>query len=149
MAEEFILDWKVDQPYILADQPADVYTLLTIRPNPAQLGALMDTGSETALPAHLIAVVDVSDSMQQIIRADPNARVVGTGESEGQAVSYVETNVPSRRLVAQGVVRRLIDRLKPDDSLTLVAFDHRAYTLAAGVPRSEEQPLRRAQAELA
>src|SRR5437879_3135468 len=102
MAEEFILDWKVDQPAVLAGQAADVYVLLTIKPNLARLGPVLESGAETALPAHLIAMVDVSGSMNMLIRNDPNARVVGSSTAEGQAVTCVESTVPSRRVVAHG-----------------------------------------------
>src|SRR5205823_3440769 len=98
------------------------YVLVTIRPNLTLLGPVMERGSAASLPAHLIAVVDVSGSMQTLIHDDPNARVVGSGTAEGQAVSYVESTVPTRLAVARGVVKRLIDRLTPADRLTLVAF---------------------------
>src|SRR5262245_62065758 len=144
MAEEFILEWKVDQPAVLAGSTADVYALLTIKPNLARLGPLLESGAETALPAHLIVMVDVSGSMNKLIRDDPKARVVSTGMTEGQAVSYVETTVPTRRMVANGVVNRLIERMGASDQLTLVAFDHQAYPLAAGVPAGQSAELHRA-----
>src|SRR5947209_19707865 len=108
MAEEFLLECRVDQPAVLAGQGADVYVLSTITPNPGRLGSLHEVGPEQSLPAHLIVVVDVSGSMQEIIRDDPNARVVGHDFAEGVPVRVVETSVPSRLVVAQGVVRRLI-----------------------------------------
>jgi Ca-activated chloride channel family protein len=148
MAEEFLLEWKVDQPAVLADQPADLYVLTTIRPNPSRLGPLLELTPDKALPAHLIVLVDVSGSMQTIIRPDPQARVVGSGLSEGQSVSYVETSVPTRSAVAQGVVRRLVERMRPADRLTLVAFDHQAYTLAAGASASQKSDLQRAVGQL-
>jgi Ca-activated chloride channel family protein len=149
MAEEFILESKVDQPAVLAGQAADLFVLLTIKPNPAQLGRIMDSGSDTALPAHLIVVVDVSGSMNTIIREDPNARVVGSGMAEGQTVSYIETTVPTRLVVAQGVVKRLIERMGPSDRLTLVAFDHQAYPLATGLSAAQSADLRGALEQLA
>jgi Ca-activated chloride channel family protein len=149
MAEEFILEWKVDQPAVLTGQTADVYVLVTIRPNPGRLGGLLEPGAEQALPAHLIMVVDVSGSMQLLIREDPNARVVGHGVTEGEQVTYVENvTVPTRLAVAQGVVQRLIDRMNPADRMTLVAFDHQAYTLAASLTASQRAELRRAVAQL-
>ena len=144
MADEFLMDCRVDQPAVLAGQGGDVWVLTTISPNPARLGALHEVGPEQALPAHLLVVVDVSGSMQEIIRDDPKARVVGHLISEGQPVHVVETSVPSRLAVAQGVVRRLVERMKPSDRLTLVAFDHQAYVLVAGVPGSRKDELRKA-----
>jgi Ca-activated chloride channel family protein len=149
MAEEFILDWKVDQPAVLAGQAADLFALVTIRPNPARLGALMDLGSDKALPAHLILLVDVSGSMQTLIRNDPEARVVGSGTSEGQSIRYVESRVPTRLMVAQSVVKRLIGRMSPTDRMTLVAFDHQAYPLTAGTVASQPAELSRAAEQLA
>src|SRR5438876_9182953 len=117
MAEEFLLECRVDQPAVLAGQGSDVYVLTTITPNPGRLGSLHEVGPEQSLPAHLIVVVDVSGSMHEIIRDDPHARIVGHDISEGQPVALVHTSVPSRLAVAQGVVRRLIDRMKPTDRL--------------------------------
>jgi hypothetical protein len=34
MADAFILRWKLDRPYLEENMPGDVYTLLTIEPNP-------------------------------------------------------------------------------------------------------------------
>ena len=144
MPEEFLIDSRVDQPAVLAGQGGDVWVLLTVSPNPARLGELHEIGPEQALPAHLLVVVDVSGSMQEIIRDDPRARVIGHDVKEGQAVDVVQTSVPSRLAVAQAVVRRLIERMKPSDRLTLVAFDHQAYTLLAGVAGSRRDELRRA-----
>jgi Ca-activated chloride channel family protein len=149
MADEFLLDCRIDQPAVLAGQGADVYVLTTITPNPARLGSLHEVGPDQSLPAHLIVVVDVSGSMQEIIRPDPDARVVGHDTSEGVPVRVVETSVPSRLIVAQGVVHRLIERMKPADRLTLVAFDHEAYTLLAAAPAGQKDGMRRAVDQLA
>ena len=35
MSQAFTLRWKVDQPFLLQNQPEDVYTLLTIEPTSA------------------------------------------------------------------------------------------------------------------
>jgi hypothetical protein len=144
MAEEFLLDCRVDQPAILAGQGGDVCVLTTITPNPGRLGSLHEVGPEQSLPAHLIVVVDVSGSMHELIRHDPYARVVGHDVSEGQQVALVQSNVPSRLIVAQGVVRRLIERMKPSDLLTLVAFDHQAYPLLAGASAAQKDKMLRA-----
>lgn len=138
MAEEFLLDCRLDQPSILAGQSADLYSLVTIRPNISKLGALLESAGNAPLPAHLIVIVDVSGSMSTIIEEDPNARIVGTGVSEGNSVTYIETTVPSRLIVAQRVVHRLVDRLGPDDRMTLVAFDHQSYVLATELPRGSQ-----------
>ncbi|MGH7136528.1 MAG: vWA domain-containing protein [Pirellulales bacterium] len=139
MAEEFVLDWKVDQPAIQAGHSESLYTLVTIRPNIAKLGALLESAVESTLPAHLIVVVDVSGLMQDLIQADPNARIVGRGSSEGKDVTIVETDVPSRLQVAERVVQRLADRLTQGDRMSLVAFDHQAHPLARSAIGSELQ----------
>src|SRR5262245_46868713 len=112
MADEFILESRTDQPAVLTGQSTDLHVLTTITPNPQRLGDLHETGPEQALPAHLIVLVDVSASMQEIIRPDPHARVIGHDTSEGVPVDIIQTSVPSRLVVAQGVVRRLIERMK-------------------------------------
>ncbi|HET6879545.1 MAG TPA: VWA domain-containing protein, partial [Pirellulales bacterium] len=140
MAEEFVLDWKVDQPAIQAGHSESLYTLVTIRPNIAKLGDLLESaGDSAALPAHLIVVVDVSGSMHELIQADPDARVVGHGSSEGKDVAYVESDVPSRLQVAERVVQRLVSRLTPLDRMSIVAFDHQAYPLARCATAGELQ----------
>ncbi len=139
MAEEFIVDWKVDQPAILAGQQREeVYALVTIRPNISVLGPLLESNTATSLPAHLVVIVDVSGSMNILIRDDPNARPVGHRTSEGRNVTVVETDVPCRSEVAQNVVRKLAERLEPSDRMTLVAFDHHAYVLASALGRGAE-----------
>lgn len=138
MAEEFIVDWKVDQPAILAGRREEVYALVTIRPNVSVLGPLLESNTAAPLPAHLVVIVDVSGSMNILIRDDPNARPVGHHTSEGRNVTVVETNVPCRREVAQNVVRRLAEHLESSDRMTLVAFDHHAYVLASAQSRGAE-----------
>lgn len=148
MAEEFILDWKVDQPAVLAGQPSDLYGLVTIRPNPTQLKSVMDQGGAKDLPAHLIVLVDVSGSMKILIRPDSKARVVGSGMAEGQAVSFIESDVPTRLMVAQSVVKRLIGRMGLADRMTLIAFDHEAHPLTTRTLTSQRVELERAAEEL-
>jgi Ca-activated chloride channel homolog len=134
MAEEFILQCQLDQPAIQAGQSADLYSLVTVRPNIAKIGALIESTGDVVLPAHLIVVVDVSGSMQILIEDDPKAKIVGKTRSESGDVTLVESSVPSRRTVAQQVAQRLAERLSPDDRMTLVAFDHEAYPLANALP---------------
>ncbi|MDB5387828.1 MAG: von Willebrand factor type [Planctomycetaceae bacterium] len=138
MSEEFILECKLDQPAILAGQSTDLYSLVTIRPNLSKLGALLETAGETALPAHLIVVVDVSGSMAALIEDDPDLKVVGQGQVDGKSVSFVESNKPSRQEVAIRVVQRLMERMGPEDRMTLTAFDHTAYSLAKELPPGPE-----------
>jgi hypothetical protein len=138
MPEAFTLRWKLSQPYVHQDRPESLYTLLTIEPSPAVLGGL---ASDTALPAHLIVLVDVSASMDYLMRHDPDARVVGSITTEGQASRAVESNVPTRREVACEVTQRLAAQLGNDDTLTLVAFDDQAHVLANGVPARARQQL--------
>ncbi|MEJ7591767.1 MAG: hypothetical protein WKF77_09475 [Planctomycetaceae bacterium] len=135
MSEEFIIECKVDQPSIRANQPASVYSLVTIRPNTAILAALMEKTSDTPLPSHLIVVVDVSGSMGCLIEDDPDARIVGESNVEGNLTTVVESSKPSRRMVATNAVRLLVERMQPDDRMTLIAFDHLEYQLADALPR--------------
>lgn len=138
MSEEFILECKLDQPAILAGHSTDLYSLITIRPNLSKLGGLLENAGESALPAHLIVVVDVSGSMSALIEDDPNVKVVGQGQVDGQTVSFVESSKPSRQQVAIRVVQRLMDRMTPQDRMTLTAFDHSAYSLATELPPGPE-----------
>jgi hypothetical protein len=131
MPPAFFLRSRLSQPCILQDRAETIYTLVTIEPNPAVLGGL---GSDTALPAHLIVLVDVSASMDYLMRHDPDAKVVGDVLTEGQASKSVQSSVPSRRDVACQVTQRLASRLGHDDSMTVVAFDDQAHVLANGVP---------------
>lgn len=138
MSEEFILECKLDQPAILTGHSADLYTLVTIRPNISKLGALLENTPDTALPAHLIVVVDVSGSMASLIEPDPDVKIVGQGQVDGRSVSFVESTKPSRQEVAIRVVQRLMDRMGPQDRMTLTAFDHSAYSLATELPPGPE-----------
>src|SRR5436305_227576 len=72
MSEAFTLRWKLDRPYLEHDKPADVYSLLTIEPSAAALAA-----APASLPTHLILLVDVSGSMDVLVRFDPKAKEVG------------------------------------------------------------------------
>jgi hypothetical protein len=134
MSEEFILECKLDQPAILAGQSTDLYSLVTIRPNISKLGALLESTGAQVLPAHLIVVVDVSGSMGTLIEDDPNLKVVGQGLVDGKSVNFIESSKPSRLEVAIRVVHRLMERMAPDDRMTLTAFDHSAYSLATELP---------------
>jgi Ca-activated chloride channel family protein len=132
MAEPFFfLRWKLDRPFVLQNRSEDVYALVTIEPNPAALPA---ADPSPGLPAHLILLVDVSQSMDYLIRHDPNAREVGEVLAEGAPATGVESDVPSRREVACHVVSQLVGRLGPDDLLSLVAFDDQAHVLASALP---------------
>src|SRR5260221_445277 len=75
-----------------------------------------------ALPTHLILLVDVSESMDVLVRRDPNAQKVGAASAEGKAAQRVVSDVPSRREMAVGVVQKMVERLHGDDLLTLIAF---------------------------
>ena len=138
MAEEFLLECKLDQPAVLSGRSADVYSLITIKPNVARIGALMESGEGASLPAHLIVVVDVSGSMHMLIEPDPNARTLGSSTIEGRSMSEVESSVPSRRMVAVNVVLRLVEQMGPSDRMTLIAFDDQAHPLARGLGRGRE-----------
>jgi hypothetical protein len=146
MPDAFSLRWKLNQPYVYEDKSESIYALLTIEPNPAVLGNL---GSDTALPAHLIVLVDVSASMDYLMRPDPDAKIVGEVLTEGRTARSVESKVPSRREVACEVTQRLASRLGGDDLLTLVAFDDQAHVLANGVPAGARDKLREAIHQLA
>ena len=84
--------------------------------------------------AHLIVVVDVSGSMNTLIRLDSEARIVGSSRIEGHSMTMVESSVPSRRMVAVNVVRSLLERMEPSDRMTLVAFDDQSHPLARRLP---------------
>jgi hypothetical protein len=138
LAEEFLLECKLDQPAVLSGRSADVYSLVTIKPNAVRLGALLESGQGASLPAHLIVLVDVSGSMNTLIEEDPHARIVGQTRVEGRMMTEVEASVPSRRAVAVNVVRRLVERMEPSDRMTLVGFDDQAHPLAQFLPRGRE-----------
>ncbi len=136
MPNAFTLRWKLDQPYVLPDQPGDVYALVTIEPNPTVLAS----ADQTVLPAHLIVVVDVSGSMDYLMRHDPKAKNMGEVLAEGQKAQSVQSDVPSRREVACAVVEKLASRLGHDDLLSVVAFDDQAHVLATCIaPAVQEQ----------
>ncbi len=138
MPEAFALRWKLDQPYVLYDKPEDVYALVTIEPNPTVLA----TGDPTVLPAHVIVLVDVSGSMDYLMRHDPNAQKVGEVLTEGRRSQSVKSDVPSRREVACAVVQRLAAKMGGDDLLTVVAFDDQAHVLATGMPPQATEGVR-------
>jgi Ca-activated chloride channel family protein len=143
MSQAYTLRWKVDQPFLFQNQTEDVYTLLTIEPVNAQLT------QGAALPAHLIVLVDVSASMDYLIRPDPDAKILGEVLTEGQASRQVASHVPSRREVAGSVVAKLIAHLGPDDRLTLVAFDDQAHVLAHHLASTSTAQVRSVLSQLA
>jgi hypothetical protein len=126
MSDAFFLRWKLDRPFVEQNKAEDVYALISIEPNPD----VLTVTSQVVLPAHLIVLVDVSGSMDFLVRHDPNATNVGEALTEGRASQKVMSSVPSRREMACTVVQKLTERLRPDDLLTLVAFDNASYVLA-------------------
>jgi hypothetical protein len=126
MADAFNLRWKLDRPFLEQNAPGDVYTLLTIEPNQSTLGKT----PPASIPTHLILLVDVSESMDVLVRRDPNAQRLGAASAEGKAAQSVVSDVPSRREMAANVVQKMVERLHGDDLLTLIAFDHQAHVLA-------------------
>jgi hypothetical protein len=131
MADAFSLRWKVDRPFVPHDQSEDVHALVTIEPNAPVLSG------RASLPTHLILLVDVSGSMDFLMRHDPGAQNLGEGLIEGRASHKVVSNVPSRRETACAVVQKLAERLHAEDLLTLVAFDDKAYVLAQAMDPSD------------
>lgn len=129
MADAFTMRWKLDRPYLEQDTPGEVYTLLTVEPNQAVLGSAHAFGA-APIPMHLILLVDVSESMDVLVRRDPHAQKVGAGSAEGKAAHRVVSDVPSRREMAAGVVQKMVERLHGDDLVTLIAFDDQPYVLA-------------------
>src|SRR5471032_3373990 len=125
MPDAFILRWKLDRPYLEENTPSDVYALLTIEPNPAVLGS----APPATIPTHLILLVDVSESMDVLVRRDPNAQKIGATSAEGKAAQRVVSDVPSRREMAVDVVQKMVERLHGDDLLTLIAFDDQPHIL--------------------
>ena len=126
MADAFTLRWKLDRPYLDADTPGEVYALLTVEPSASVVG----TAPAAPIPTHLILLVDVSESMDVLVRRDPNAQKIGAGSAEGRAAQRVVSDVPSRREMAAGVVQKMVERLHGDDLVTLVAFDDAPHVLA-------------------
>src|SRR5437867_10342649 len=135
MSNAFFLRWKLDRPYVEQDKAEDVHALVTIEPDPNVLG-----GGQT-LPMHLLLLVDVSGSMDFLVRHDPKAQTVGQKVTEGQTAQKVVSDVPSRREMACAVVRKLAERLGNDDLLTLVAFDDDVHLLAHAVNPSNQEAL--------
>src|SRR6266404_8907081 len=126
MADAFRMRWKLDRPFLEANVPGEVYTLLTIEPNASALAS----APAGTIPTHLILLVDVSESMDVLVRRDPNAQKVGAASAEGKAAQRVVSDVPSRREMACDVVQKMVERLQGDDMLTLIAFDDNPYVLA-------------------
>jgi Ca-activated chloride channel family protein len=124
--DAFNLRWKLDRPYVEQNKAEDVCALVSIEPNPSVLANTQSQG----LPAHLLILADVSGSMDILIRHDPNAQNLGEAVTEGRASQKVASAVPSRRETACTVVQRLAERLLPEDRITVVAFDDKAYVLA-------------------
>lgn len=145
MADSYALRWKLDRPFLEQNTPGDVYTLLTIEPNSAALGAAVPA----AMPMHLILLVDVSESMDVLVRRDPNAQNVGAGSAEGKRAQRVVSDVPSRREMAGSVVQKMVERLGGDDLLTLIAFDHQPYVLAQAVRPNDMDAIGKAIQQLA
>jgi hypothetical protein len=145
MAEPFYsLRWNVDQPFVLADRSDDVWAIVSVEPNPAALG----TAGPPTLPTHLLVLVDVSGSMDFLIRPDPDAQVVGKVMTEGVASTGVVSRVLSRREVAVAAVSQLVEQLDTQDALSLVAFDDQAHLLASAVPATDRESLRQALRQL-
>src|SRR5947209_939741 len=138
MSDAFVLRWKLDRPYLEADGSEDVYVLLTIEPNPA---ALAGGTPPPPLPTHLILLVDVSGSMNVLVRHDPKAQKVGDGYTEGKFAHKVVSEVPSRREMACQVVQKMVERLNAEDLFTLIAFDDTAHVLAQAVSPNEMDTL--------
>jgi hypothetical protein len=130
MSDAFNLRWKLDRPYFEANTPGDVYVLLTIEPNSSVLAS---APAAAPIPTHLILLVDVSESMDVLVRRDPNAQKVGSASAEGKAAQRVVSDVPSRREMACDVVQKMVERLAGDDLLTLIAFDDQPHILAQAI----------------
>src|SRR5438270_6837844 len=129
MSDAFNLRWKLDRPNLEANMPGDVYALLTIEPNASTLAA----APAASIPTHLILLVDVSESMDVLVRRDPNAQKVGSASAEGKAAQRVVSEVPSRREMACDVVQKMVERLSGDDMVTLIAFDDQPHILLQAV----------------
>jgi len=129
MSDAFNLRWKLDRPYLEQNTPGDVYALLTIEPSTAVRGS----APAATIPTHLILLVDVSESMDVLVRRDPSAQKVGAASAEGKVAQRVVSDVPSRREMACDVVQKMVERLAGDDLLTLIAFDDQPHLLAKAV----------------
>lgn len=137
MVEPFFMRWKLDRPCVEAGKSEDLHVLFRIEPNPA---LLRDAGAGH-VPVHLLLLVDVSESMNILIRPDPQARTLRSKTTEGIASEEVVSEVPSRRETACSVVRKIVDRLQPDDWITLVAFDDQPYVLTHSTPAANRAVL--------
>lgn len=135
MSDAFNLRWKLDRPYLEAETSGDVYVLLTIEPNTTLGGGGASTPAPAAvgIPTHLILLVDVSESMDVLVRRDPKAMKVGSTSAEGKAAQKVVSEVPSRREMACDVVQKMVERLAGDDMVTLIAFDDQPHILLQAV----------------
>src|SRR5260370_710366 len=129
MSDAFNLRWKLDRPYLEQNTPGDVYALLTIEPSTAVRGS----APAATIPTHLILLVDVSESMDVLVRRDPSPQKVGAASAEGKVAQRVVSDVPSRREMACDVVQKMVERLAGDDLLTLIAFDDQPHILAKAV----------------
>jgi von Willebrand factor type A domain len=138
MSNAFLLRWKLDRPFVEQDKPEDVQALVTIEPNPTAL-----TGGNP-VAVHLLLLVDVSGSMDFLMRHDPKAQAVGQKVAEGQKAQKVISDVPSRREMACAVVQKLAERMSPDDLLSLVAFDDHVHVLASAMSASNMDGLNEA-----
>ncbi len=108
MADAFTLRWKVDRPYLEHDTPGEVYALLTVEPNASVLSSV----PAAPIPTHLLLLVDVSESMDVLVRRDPNAQKIGAGSAEGKVAQRVVSDVPSRRTKWRAaVVQKMVERL--------------------------------------
>ena len=121
MPEAFTLRCKLDRPYLEHDTPGEVYALLTVEPNASVLGS----APPAAIPSHLILLVDVSESMDVLVRRDPNAQKVGAASAEGKAAHRVVSEVPSRREMAGDVYASSNRRLADLVHLPLAALGYR------------------------
>jgi hypothetical protein len=146
MADAFTLRWKLDQPFVHISRPEEIHALLTIEPNTA---VLFDPQAGGALPTHLFVLVDVSGSMDFLMRFDPSATKVGEQLTEGRNAVSVQSDVPSRREVACTVVKHLVESLGPSDALTLIGFDDQLHVLAAALGRDNGEEIARALGRLA
>src|SRR5262245_18234539 len=130
MTNAFSLRWKLDQPFVHISRAEEVHALVTIEPNTALLA---NPATATARPAHLFVLVDVSGSMDYLMRHDPKATSLGEQLTEGKTSVSVQSEVPSRREVACLVVKRLAESLAPNDLLTVIAFDNQPHQLCTGL----------------
>lgn len=145
MPDPYFLRWKLDRPNVDPSRPEEVHVLITIEPNPTAL----KLAAPAPPPLHLLLLVDVSGSMDYLVRFDPAAQKVGEKVTEGRTAQKVVSQVPSRREMACKVVRDLAGRLEAGDLFTLVAFDHRAHVLARAISPSDSAALQQTVKQLA